>query len=230
VIGSERYPAEAGRYHLYIMAGCPWAHRTRLVRTVKGLETIVSLSKVAMTEPTQTGWMFDDEHPDPIAGRRFLHEVYAAGAPGYTGRVTVPLHRPWDGTDVRAYRSPSWETGVVSRTYGGRAVPRTVVGQPVLCRILAAADRPLRSRRLERGGTEHRPLCAREGASRPRTISGGWCSCAATPGARSEAIPQRKRDESPRIARAGTLALDVAAKRRAKLVHKDIVLAASAST
>jgi glutathione S-transferase/putative glutathione S-transferase len=42
--GSSGYRAEPGRYHLYISWGCPWAQRTAIVRKLKGLEDIVSLS------------------------------------------------------------------------------------------------------------------------------------------------------------------------------------------
>ena len=35
--GSSGYPAEAGRYHLYISWACPWAQRTAIVRKLLGL-------------------------------------------------------------------------------------------------------------------------------------------------------------------------------------------------
>src|SRR5690606_22840178 len=40
VEGTEdaRFPAEAGRYHLYVSYACPWAHRTLIARRLKGLE------------------------------------------------------------------------------------------------------------------------------------------------------------------------------------------------
>ncbi len=92
--GRGGYRAEAGRYHLYIAEGCPWAHRTWIARALKGLEDAVSLS----ISPAlgAEGWMFDDSgrYRDPLRGSRALHEVYSAGATGYTGRVTVPVL--WD--------------------------------------------------------------------------------------------------------------------------------------
>jgi putative glutathione S-transferase len=89
------HPPEAGRYHLYIFAGCPWAHRTWLMHQLKGLDEVVGISMVSRM--SADGWMFDpdsDDHRDRLHGRAFLHEVYAAGAPGYTGRCTVPVL--WD--------------------------------------------------------------------------------------------------------------------------------------
>ena len=36
--GIGGYPAEPGRYHLYVSLACPWAHRTTIFRVLKGLE------------------------------------------------------------------------------------------------------------------------------------------------------------------------------------------------
>ena len=36
------YPAEAGRYHLYVSLACPWAHRTLIFRKLKKLEDLIS--------------------------------------------------------------------------------------------------------------------------------------------------------------------------------------------
>ncbi|MGB3691702.1 MAG: glutathione S-transferase C-terminal domain-containing protein [Spirulinaceae cyanobacterium] len=35
--GSSGFKAEVGRYHLYVSYACPWAHRTLLLRKLKGL-------------------------------------------------------------------------------------------------------------------------------------------------------------------------------------------------
>src|ERR1700754_901871 len=40
------FPAEPGRYHLYVSLGCPRANRTVTVRALKGLEEVVGLSVV----------------------------------------------------------------------------------------------------------------------------------------------------------------------------------------
>lgn len=92
----EAFPAEVGRYHLYVSYACPWAHRTMIFRKLKGLEDAIGLSVVHHFMGRQ-GWSFDDADgviPDPNLGARHLHEVYTAANPRFTGRVTVPVL--WD--------------------------------------------------------------------------------------------------------------------------------------
>ena len=84
--------AEAGRYHLYVSLACPWAHRTLIARALKGLQAAISVSVV---EPVMTqGWSFSEALPDHLHGFRFLHQLYTAAEPDYTGRVLVPAL--WD--------------------------------------------------------------------------------------------------------------------------------------
>jgi putative glutathione S-transferase len=94
--GSTGFPAAAGRYHLYVALACPWAHRTLVVRALKGLEDALPMSAVDPDNVAQ-GWAFtgaDGTTLDRANGRRFLHEVYKLARPDYTGRVTVPAL--WD--------------------------------------------------------------------------------------------------------------------------------------
>jgi len=88
--------AEPGRFHLYVANACPWAHRTRVVRKLKGLEGVIGISFVDYLLEDK-GWRF--EHPDrPAAskdnvnGLAYLRDVYSlsTGAP-WTDRVTVPV-------------------------------------------------------------------------------------------------------------------------------------------
>ncbi len=44
--GSSGFKAEAGRYHLYVAYGCPWAHRTLIFRALKKLEKLRSASRL----------------------------------------------------------------------------------------------------------------------------------------------------------------------------------------
>ena len=89
--GSSAFPAAAGRYHLYVARPCPWCHRTMILRALKKLEGVVSMSLV---EPLmlEGGWKF--AAPDPITGAGFVHELYTKADPHYTGRVSVPVL--WD--------------------------------------------------------------------------------------------------------------------------------------
>lgn len=94
--GVGGFQAEAGRYHLYISAACPWAHRTRIYRALKGLDTMISMSITHWFMGSE-GWTFEPGPgvvPDPIHDARYLFEIYRAADPTYTGRVTVPVL--WD--------------------------------------------------------------------------------------------------------------------------------------
>jgi putative glutathione S-transferase len=94
--GSSGFPAEAGRYHLYVSSACPWAHRTLIFRRLKRLEHAIPVSIVDPVVVDE-GWAFGTGAgcvPDTVNGFRHLHEVYAKAQPDYTGRVTVPVL--WD--------------------------------------------------------------------------------------------------------------------------------------
>ena len=90
---TARFRPEAGRYHLYVMYGCPWAHRTLIVRALKGLERVIGVTALDH-RMTEQGWMFAADRPDPLYGHTHLRELYAKAAPGFSGRVTVPVL--WD--------------------------------------------------------------------------------------------------------------------------------------
>jgi putative glutathione S-transferase len=94
--GSTGYPAEKGRYHLYVSYACPWAHRTIIVRKLKGLEEIVGMTVV---DPVRDdlGWAFREGagfSKDLINGFNYLSEAYRSTDPDFQQRVTVPVL--WD--------------------------------------------------------------------------------------------------------------------------------------
>src|SRR5581483_4869261 len=92
--GSTGFPAEAGRYHLYVSWACPWAHRTIIGRRLKGLEGVIGMSVVDPVRD-ERGWAFTGgEYVDQVNGWRFLAEAYRATAPDFDGRITVPV--VWD--------------------------------------------------------------------------------------------------------------------------------------
>ena len=91
--GEGGFKAEPGRYHLYVSLACPWAHRTLIFRTLKGLEDSISVSVV---EPLmlEHGWEFSERFPDELYGLEYLHQLYTRVDPEITTRVTVPVL--WD--------------------------------------------------------------------------------------------------------------------------------------
>ncbi|SUA68527.1 glutathione S-transferase family protein [Oligella urethralis] len=91
--GQKAYPAEKGRYHLYVSLACPWAHRTLIVRALKGLEDMISLSVVHWHMGDQS-WGFQEGEgviPDPVINAEYLHQIYSLAKPDMTGKVTVPV-------------------------------------------------------------------------------------------------------------------------------------------
>ncbi len=94
--GEDGFPAEPGRYHLYVALICPWASRTLIARKLKGLEDVISISVV---EPalTDQGWRFGDypgaDH-DEINDTTYMHEIYTLADASFSGRATVPVL--WD--------------------------------------------------------------------------------------------------------------------------------------
>jgi putative glutathione S-transferase len=94
--GRTEFPAEPGRYHLYVSWACPWAHRTIIVRRLKRLEEVIGMTVVDPVRD-ERGWAFRDgpgHSKDPINGFNFLSEAYLITDPSYSGRVTVPVL--WD--------------------------------------------------------------------------------------------------------------------------------------
>ena len=95
--GEGGFPAEAGRYHLYVSYACPWAHRTLIFRALKSLEDLITVSVVSPKMPDETGWSFKTEEGstgDSLYGSEFLYNIYQRAKPDHTGRVTVPVL--WD--------------------------------------------------------------------------------------------------------------------------------------
>jgi len=89
--GSSGYPAVPGRYHLFVARACPWCHRTMIMRVLKRLEGIVSIS-FAGPAMLDHGWSFPE--PDPMTGARHVYELYQLADPLFSGRATVPVL--WD--------------------------------------------------------------------------------------------------------------------------------------
>jgi putative glutathione S-transferase len=90
---NAKFPAESGRYHLYVSLACPWAHRTLIFRTLKGLEEHISVSVVS-PNMLENGWEFGDYEgatQDQLFGFDYMHQVYTKVKADITTRVTVPV-------------------------------------------------------------------------------------------------------------------------------------------
>ena len=88
------YPPERNRYHLYVSFACPYAHRTLVVRKMKGLEDVISIDVMDYIKG-ENGWNFNADAKystaDSIHGFKYLREVYFKENPDYSGRFTVPV-------------------------------------------------------------------------------------------------------------------------------------------
>jgi putative glutathione S-transferase len=93
-IGDVDFPAETGRYCLYLGNPCPWCHRVALALALRGLTSNITVIR-AIDDPERAsrgGWVFND--PEPAFGAKDLREVYDAcsvDTGGYKGRCTAPL-------------------------------------------------------------------------------------------------------------------------------------------
>lgn len=107
------FPAERGRYHLYISHACPYSARAVLARCVKQLDDVVSMSAV---DPVRgpDGWVFaSGEYADPLNGFRSVRDAYEATDSSYEGRASVPVL--WDR---KTRRIVSTESADIMRMFG----------------------------------------------------------------------------------------------------------------
>lgn len=120
--GDAGFKAEAGRYHLFVAWNCPWAHRTLLVRALKGLQDIISFS-AAKPNRTEQGWVFDadGEFSDAVLAVSSVHEVYSRDPRPYTGRLTVPVL--WDKKQGRMVSNESADIVRMLNTAFAQIVP-----------------------------------------------------------------------------------------------------------
>ncbi|KAI9041809.1 uncharacterized protein KD926_006533 [Aspergillus affinis] len=113
VISSDsdaKFPAEKGRYVLYISYMCPFAHRATVVRCLKGLEPFIQLV-VLDPELGPDGWFFSGRFGtaecDPLYRFRYIKDLYLKADPDYAGRFSVPLL--WDKKNHTAVNNESSE-------------------------------------------------------------------------------------------------------------------------
>ncbi len=104
--GTTGYPAEAGRYHLFLSHSCPWAHRTQIGVMVKGLQDVVGMCFAILPRNDQ-GWEYGEGTEGMVTGNRPfpLHRLYSDTDPGFTGRVTTPTL--WDNKTGKVVNNES---------------------------------------------------------------------------------------------------------------------------
>lgn len=99
-----RFAPESGRYRLYVSLACPWAHRTLIMRRLKGLESHIPVT-VVEAPMLEEGWTYDP--PEPLYGFTRHYELYVKAKRDYTGRVTVPVL--WDTREQTIVNNESAE-------------------------------------------------------------------------------------------------------------------------
>ncbi|KIR55132.1 glutathione S-transferase [Cryptococcus gattii Ru294] len=121
-----QFAPEKGRYHLYVALGCPWAHRSLIVRQLKGLEDFIDVSVVhphlheggwhfttpeAAANPAPVSQHSDDSFPgatqDHLFGFSHLSKIYYKANPDYNARFTVPV--VWDKVEGTIVNNESSE-------------------------------------------------------------------------------------------------------------------------
>ncbi len=103
---SAVYPAEEGRYRLYVGMSCPWAHRTLMVRALKGLEKTIDVT-VLIPSVNEGGWVMTQ----PSENCQSVKQLYQLAQSGYSGRSTVPIL--WDKTTKTIVNNESAEIIII---------------------------------------------------------------------------------------------------------------------
>lgn len=97
-IGDPDFPAEPGRYHLFVALNCPWCHRVTLARGVLGLRESITMD---VAFPNRTGdddpqgpnlWEFSPDRIATLTGAP-LPECTTETATGQAYRLAKDIYR-----------------------------------------------------------------------------------------------------------------------------------------
>lgn len=84
-IGDPDFPAEPGRYHLFVALNCPWCHRVILARNVLGLQESITMD-VAFPSRTNEGdpagpnfWEFNPLRKSTLTGAKLPECTWETG-------------------------------------------------------------------------------------------------------------------------------------------------------
>ncbi|MDB5523905.1 MAG: gst [Rhizobium sp.] len=104
--GQRGFPAEAGRYQLFVSYLCPWASRTLAIRNLKGLQEVIPVS-ISKPELGENGWEYatPQDAGDKASAISFQHQLYTESDAAYTGKVSVPVL--WDRREGRIVNNES---------------------------------------------------------------------------------------------------------------------------
>ncbi|SDW43452.1 glutathione S-transferase C-terminal domain-containing protein [Roseicitreum antarcticum] len=106
VIGDPDFPAEPGRYHLFVALNCPWCHRVTLGRGILGLRDSITMD---VAFPNRTGeddragpdlWEFNPNRVATLTGAR-LPECTAETGTGQGYRLAKEVYRA-DGSEEQS--------------------------------------------------------------------------------------------------------------------------------
>lgn len=97
-IGTPEFPAEAGRYHLFVALNCPWCHRVSLARAVLGLREAITMD---VAFPNRTGeddpagpnlWQFSPDRVASLTGETLPECTFETGT-GQGHRLAKDIYR-----------------------------------------------------------------------------------------------------------------------------------------
>lgn len=97
-IGDADFPAEPGRYHLFVALNCPWCHRVVLARNLLGLQDAISMdvafpNRTGEDDPQGAGlWEFSPDRVASLTGET-LPECSQETGTGEGFRVAKDIYR-----------------------------------------------------------------------------------------------------------------------------------------
>jgi len=131
-IPSVLYPAETGRYHIFVSGICPWAQSVVTARYMLGLEDIISMD--VADGQSGRGWVyFDGATVEPWKSRSseepfWLHEAYQVDDHRVTTRITVPVL--WDTKTNSVVSNDSWAiVKMMSTAFSGMGNPPSAIAE-----------------------------------------------------------------------------------------------------
>ena len=105
-LGDAAFPAEPGRYHLFVALNCPWCHRVTLARNLLGLQDTVTMD-VAFPGRTEDDdpdgpnlWEFNPERIASLTGQKLPETTFDTGT-GKALRLVRDIYRA-DGSEEKS--------------------------------------------------------------------------------------------------------------------------------